>query len=46
VGFLALRRDGAVGAHAIQHGFTYAVCDAGNQDGLFASPSVYATDFA
>jgi N4-(beta-N-acetylglucosaminyl)-L-asparaginase len=43
VGFLALRRDGAVGAHAIQPGFTYAVCDANKQDGLFASPSVYAT---
>lgn len=46
VGFLALRRDGAVGAHAIQRGFTYAVCDGRRQDGLFASPSVYATDFS
>jgi len=46
VGFLALRRDGAVGAHAIQRGFTYAVCDAKKQDGLFASPSVYATSFS
>jgi N4-(beta-N-acetylglucosaminyl)-L-asparaginase len=46
VGFIALRRDGAVGAHAIQRGFTYAVCDAKKQDGLFASPSVYATSFS
>ena len=46
VGFIALRRDGAVGAHAIQHGFTYAVCDAARQDGLFASPSVYTTSFS
>jgi len=46
VGFLALRRDGAVGAHAIQQGFTYAVCDALRQDRLLASPSVYATSFS
>jgi len=46
VGFIALRRDGAVGAHAVQHGFTYAVCDARRQDGLFASPSVYTTSFS
>jgi len=46
VGFIALRRDGAVGAHAIQRGFTYAVCDAKKQDGLFASPSVYTTSFS
>lgn len=46
VGFLALRRDGVVGAHAIQRGFTYAVCDAKKQDGLFASPSVYSTSFS
>ena len=45
VGFLALRRDGAVGAFAIQHGFTYAVCDAEAQDRVFGSPSVYRTSF-
>lgn len=46
VGFLALRRDGAVGAHAIQKGFTFATCDAGRQDRLMASPSVYQTTFS
>jgi N4-(beta-N-acetylglucosaminyl)-L-asparaginase len=46
VGFIALRRDGAVGAHAIQRGFTYAVCDARRQDALYASPSVYETNFS
>jgi len=46
VGFIALRRDGAVGAHAIQRGFTYAVCDGKKRDGLFASPSVYTTSFS
>lgn len=45
VGFLALRRDGAVGAFAIQRGFTYAVCDAEAPDRVFASPSVYTTSF-
>jgi N4-(beta-N-acetylglucosaminyl)-L-asparaginase len=46
VGFLALRRDGEVGAHAIQKGFTYAVCDAQRQDRLQASPSIYQTTFS
>jgi N4-(beta-N-acetylglucosaminyl)-L-asparaginase len=46
VGFLALRRDGAVGAHAIQKGFTYAICDAEQQDRLLASPSTYQTTFS
>ena len=46
VGFLALRRDGAVGVHAIQKGFTYASCDAQQQDRLLASPSVYQTTFS
>jgi len=39
VGFLALGRNGEVGAYAIQKGFTYAVCDAGRQDALFDSAS-------
>jgi len=42
VGFLALSRDGEVGAYAIQKGFTYAVCDAEKQDGLFDARSVYS----
>ncbi|HEX7915466.1 N(4)-(beta-N-acetylglucosaminyl)-L-asparaginase [Rudaea sp.] len=39
VGFLALGRNGEVGAYAIQKGFTYAVCDSGKQDALFDSTS-------
>ena len=39
VGFLALNRQGEVGAYAIQKGFTYAVCDAGKQDALFDAAS-------
>ena len=46
VAFLALRRDGQVGAYAIQKGFNYAVCDAQRQDRLLASPSVYQTTFS
>ena len=45
VGFLALRRDGECGAFAIQKGFTYAVCDAQEQDRLLASPSLYQTTY-
>jgi N4-(beta-N-acetylglucosaminyl)-L-asparaginase len=41
VGFLAINRDGEIGAFAIQPGFSYAVCDAGKQDALFPSKSVY-----
>lgn len=43
VGFLAMNRQGEVGAWAIQSGFSYAVCDAQRQDGLLPSPSVYRT---
>jgi N4-(beta-N-acetylglucosaminyl)-L-asparaginase len=46
VGFLALRRDGECGAYAIQKGFTYAVCDAHQQDLLLASPSLYQTTYS
>ncbi len=46
VGFLAMNRAGEVGAYAIQHGFSYAVCDAGKQDGLIPSPSVYTTSYS
>ena len=41
VGFLAINREGEVGAFAIQPGFSYAVCDGARQDGLFPSKSVY-----
>lgn len=41
VGFLAMNRDGDVGAFAIQPGFSYAVCDAQRQDGLLPAKSVY-----
>lgn len=41
VAFLAMNRDGEVGAYAIQHGFSYAVCDAQNQSALVPSKSVY-----
>ena len=46
VGFLAMNKHGDVGAWAIQHGFSYAVCDAQKQDGLIPSPSVYRTSFS
>jgi N4-(beta-N-acetylglucosaminyl)-L-asparaginase len=45
VGFLALRRDGACGAFAIQKGFTCAVCDGQREDRLMAVPSVYQTTY-
>ncbi len=41
VGFLAMNRDGEVGAFAIQPGFSYAVCDAKRQDGLLPAKSVF-----
>lgn len=46
VGFLAMNRAGEVGAYAIQHGFSYAVCDAKKQDALIPSQSVYTTSFS
>jgi N4-(beta-N-acetylglucosaminyl)-L-asparaginase len=46
VGFLAMNRDGEVGAYAIQRGFSYAVCDAKKLDGLIPSQSVYATNYS
>nr|WP_245622554.1 N(4)-(beta-N-acetylglucosaminyl)-L-asparaginase [Pseudoxanthomonas dokdonensis] len=39
--FLAMSRDGEVGAFALHPGFVYAVCDAGRQDALHASDAVY-----
>ncbi len=40
VAFLAMNREGEVGAWAIQPGFAYAVCDAQNQRALIKSGSV------
>ncbi len=42
--FLAMNKDGEVGAFALHKGFVYAVCDAGKQDALVDSQSVYATE--
>lgn len=41
VAFLAMNKDGEVGGYAIQHGFSYAVCDAKNQSALIPSASVF-----
>jgi len=41
VGFLAIARNGDVGAYALQKGFSYAVCDAQKQDALLPAASVY-----
>ncbi|HET7777682.1 MAG TPA: N(4)-(beta-N-acetylglucosaminyl)-L-asparaginase [Rudaea sp.] len=41
VGFLAIARNGDVGAYALQKGFSYAVCDAMKQDALLPAASVY-----
>jgi N4-(beta-N-acetylglucosaminyl)-L-asparaginase len=41
VGFLALNKRGEVGAWAIQKGFSYAVCDAREQDALIPAQSSY-----
>jgi Asparaginase len=46
VGFLAMNRAGEVGAYAIQHGFSYAVCDAKKQDALIPAQSVYTTNYS
>jgi len=42
--FLALNKDGEVGAFALHKGFVYAVCDAARQDALLDAQSVYATE--
>jgi N4-(beta-N-acetylglucosaminyl)-L-asparaginase len=41
VGFLAINKQGRVGAWAIQKGFTYAICDAAKQDALLPGKSTY-----
>ncbi|WIG57143.1 MAG: N4-(beta-N-acetylglucosaminyl)-L-asparaginase, putative [Rhodanobacteraceae bacterium] len=43
VAFLAMNKDGEVGGYAIQHGFSYAVCDAKNRSALMPSASVFNT---
>ncbi|HJR10715.1 MAG TPA: N(4)-(beta-N-acetylglucosaminyl)-L-asparaginase [Rhodanobacteraceae bacterium] len=43
VAFLAMNKDGEAGGYAIQHGFSYAVCDAKNQSALIPSQSVFKT---
>ncbi len=42
--FLAMNRDGDVGAHALHRGFVYAVCDDQRQDDLRDASSVYASE--
>ncbi len=44
--FLAMNRDGDVGAYALHRGFVYAVCDARRQDDLRDAASVYASEQA
>ena len=39
--FLAMNREGEVGAYALHKGFVYAVCDAAKHDALLDSRSVY-----
>ena len=41
--FLALNKHGEVGAFALHRGFVYAVCDAGKQDDLRDSASIYTS---
>ena len=41
--FLAMDRQGEVGAFALHRGFVYAVCDAQRQDDLRDAASVYAS---
>ncbi len=41
VGFLALNKNGEVGAFAIQKGFVYARCDASRTDAVIPSASVF-----
>ena len=42
--FLAMNKDGDVGAYALHKGFVYAVCDANKQDALLDAQSVYASE--
>ena len=42
--FLAMNKDGDVGAYALHKGFVYAVCDAKKQDALLDAHSVYVSE--
>jgi len=42
--FLALDKQGQVGAYALHRGFVYAVCDSDRQDDLRDSASVYTSE--
>lgn len=42
--FLALNKQGEVGAYALHRGFVYAVCDKDRQDDLRDSASVYTSE--
>lgn len=44
VGFLALNKNGEYGAYALQPGFSFAVCDAVQQDLLVPGKSVYTQE--
>lgn len=44
--FLAMNRDGDVGAYALHRGFVYAVCDTQRQDALHDAASVYRSEQA
>jgi N4-(beta-N-acetylglucosaminyl)-L-asparaginase len=41
VGFLAINKKGEYGAYALQEGFSFAVCDANQQDLLIPGKSAY-----
>ena len=42
--FLAMNKDGEVGAYALHKGFVYAVCDMKKQDALRDAQSVYTSE--
>jgi len=42
--FLAMNKEGEVGASALHKGFVYAICDAKKQDALLDAQSVYASE--
>ena len=42
--FLAMNKNGNVGAYALHKGFVYAICDAKKHDALLDAQSVYASE--
>ncbi len=42
--FLAMNRNGDIGAYALHKGFVYAVCDMTRQDALIDAQSVYSSE--